>query len=144
MKRKLKDNIIEDDNNIEHDNIFRLLNIVYNELKSSPSKMFFNPEEWQKFYMDSNFYENIINNIEKGDFIIINNLEQNIWCEVINTHKNYKENQNSLIENKKLLVRIDNVISNKEYSFNTFVEIKIINIFDFCKKDELFYRYCKI
>ncbi len=141
MKRKLNSDNVK---NIEDDNLSILLNLYYQELKKTPSKIYYNSNEWINFYMDNDYYNNIINNIEVGDMVVIKNLEESIWCEVIRTHKNYKENEDLLIENKKLLVRIDNIVNNNHYSFNTYVEIKITNIIDFCKKDELFYRYCKI
>lgn len=97
-----------------------------------------------EFYMDNDFYTNFLNNIEKGDYIQIYNHCEKIWCEVIRTPKNfYKEIDENNINNKKLLVRIDNVISNKEYSFNTIIFIKLSHLLDYCKKNELIYKFLR-
>ncbi len=142
----------KDENNLikENDNISLLLELFYEELKKTPQKIYESEEhfkEFTEFYMDNDFYSNFLNNIEKGDYIQIYNQSEKIWCEVIRTPKNFykeiDENNINNINNKKLLVRIDNVISNKEYSFNTIIFIKLTHVLDYCKKNELIYKFLR-
>ncbi len=125
----------------KENNIDIILSLYHEEIKKTPETSYFNLNEWNEFYMDSEFYENIKDNIEIGDYIQINNGFQNIWCEVKRSYKNIKENQDKELVDKILILRIDNIITNQNYSYNTIINIKFIHILNFCKKDELLSKF---
>lgn len=127
----------------EHLQIF--CELYYEELKKIKESLFYDTKEWIEFFMDNDFYENINDNIEVGDYVKIYNGKEYIWCEVKRTHKHFKENNNKILGENYLTARIDNILSiqNEKYDYNTIIKLKFIHINEFCKKDYLFLQYFK-
>ncbi len=119
-------------------NFDNFLNILHDNLKKTPQNLYQNVNEWQSFYLDLDFYEDIKEQIQVGDFIKIFNGKKYIWCEVKKTDKFFQSNTSKNLIDKILLVRIDNILpDNYQYNYNTNIYIKYNNIIEYKKKDEL-------
>ncbi len=119
-------------------NFDNFLNILHDNLKKTPQNLYQNVNEWQSFYLDLDFYEDIKEQIQVGDFIKIFNGKEYIWCEVKKTDKFFQSNTSKNLIDKILLVRIDNILpDNYQYNYNTNIYIKYNNIIEYKKKDEL-------
>ncbi len=119
-------------------NFDEFLNILHDNLKKTPQNLHQNVNEWQSFYLDLDFYEDIKEQIQVGDFIKIFNGKKYIWCEVKKTDKFFQSNTSKNLIDKILLVRIDNILpDNYQYNYNTNIYIRYNNIIEYKKKDEL-------